>query len=47
MAVINGTAGIDTLIGTNADDLINGLRGDDVLIGAAGPVSAAMPKAIR
>jgi Ca2+-binding RTX toxin-like protein len=36
MAVINGTAGVDTLVGTGGDDEMNGLAGNDVLIGSAG-----------
>ena len=36
MAVINGTAGADTLTGTASDDQIFGLDGNDVLIGGAG-----------
>ncbi|MGE8144788.1 calcium-binding protein, partial [Pseudomonas frederiksbergensis] len=36
MTVINGTNGVDTLIGTSGDDEINGLGGNDVLIGSAG-----------
>uniref|UniRef100_UPI000515B9AB calcium-binding protein n=1 Tax=Pseudomonas syringae TaxID=317 RepID=UPI000515B9AB len=36
MAVINGTGGADTLIGTAGDDEINGLGGNDVFSGSAG-----------
>lgn len=45
MAIINGTAGNDNLLGTNDDDTISGLdgadiirggQGDDTLIGGAG-----------
>jgi Ca2+-binding RTX toxin-like protein len=36
MAVINGTAGNDTITGTSGDDTINGLGGDDLLVGGYG-----------
>ena len=36
MAVINGTNGADTLIGTSDDDQINGLDGNDLIKGSAG-----------
>ncbi|MCF5559245.1 calcium-binding protein, partial [Pseudomonas syringae] len=36
MAVINGTAGADTLIGTAGDDEINALGGNDVIKSSAG-----------
>ena len=36
MAVINGTNGADTLVGTSGDDEINGWAGNDTLIGSAG-----------
>ncbi len=36
MAVINGTAGDDVLLGTEFDDVLNGLAGNDVLYGRAG-----------
>ena len=36
MAVINGTAGNDTIPGTPADDTINGLAGNDTIDGGAG-----------
>ena len=36
MAVINGTAGADTLIGTAGDDEINALGGNDLIKGSAG-----------
>ncbi len=36
MAVINGTAGNDTLVGGDASDFMYGLEGDDSLSGAAG-----------
>ncbi|WKV85247.1 hypothetical protein LJJ44_04060 [Pseudomonas sp. B24_DOA] len=36
MAVINGTNGADTLVGTSGDDEINGLGGNDILVGSAG-----------
>ena len=35
-ALINGTAGPDTLMGTSARDYIHGFAGDDELIGSAG-----------
>ena len=34
--VINGTPGVDNLVGTNADDIINGLGGNDALTGNGG-----------
>ena len=36
MAVINGTAGSETLTGGSADDVINGLGGNDRLVSAGG-----------
>ena len=36
MAVFNGTAGNDTLVGAATDDVLNGLAGNDVLNGGAG-----------
>jgi Ca2+-binding RTX toxin-like protein len=36
MAIINGTPGNDTLIGTNDDDILNGFEGDDLLDGSFG-----------
>ena len=36
MAMINGTAGDDTLVGTALADVINGLRAMDTITGLAG-----------
>ncbi|MEY4516139.1 MAG: hypothetical protein RL180_485, partial [Pseudomonadota bacterium] len=36
MATIDGTINNDTLIGTDAADMINGLAGDDILVGGLG-----------
>lgn len=36
MAVINGTSGNDTLVGTTDSDLIRGREGDDIIVGGFG-----------